>query len=312
VHRSGTLVASRVRSRSDIWRFPIAGSPAENTLGAVRVTHQAGRVQTPSVSADGSELVYLSDSGGRANLWIANVATGESRQLTFDQEAGQGVSVPVWSPAGDRIAFLRSRRGEPQLWTIKIDGSGLRQLPMGGYYATWSPDGQWIYFSPPNERPWRIARQPSTGGEIENVRQDDAVAPALAADGTMYYASMINPGEFTICAVHPGQDDVRVLTRLSESRIPTSPALIHMFLSPDGGSLALPLLDGPATNLWVVSTRDGAMRPLTDFGERAVLMSRRIAWAPDGQSLFAAVEESDADVVSLTGLLLVDASAGKP
>lgn len=46
---SGKLVASRIRIQSDIWKFPVSGSPAENTRSAMRITRQTGQAQTPSV-----------------------------------------------------------------------------------------------------------------------------------------------------------------------------------------------------------------------------------------------------------------------
>ena len=55
----------------------------------------------------------------------------------------------------------------------------------------------------------------------------------------------------------------------------------------------MPLLPG---------ARLGAMRPLTDFGSRSVVIARRVSWAPDGKSLYAAVAETDADIVMLEGL----------
>jgi serine/threonine protein kinase len=56
-NRSASLLASRVRTRSDIWKFPVSASPAENTRDAVRITRQTGHVQTPSVSPDGKRIV---------------------------------------------------------------------------------------------------------------------------------------------------------------------------------------------------------------------------------------------------------------
>jgi hypothetical protein len=44
------------------------------------------------------------------------------------------------------------------------------------------------------------------------------------------------------------------------------------------------------------------MRPVTDFGPRPVVIARRVSWAPDGRSLYAAVAETDADIVLLKGL----------
>src|SRR4029079_9888638 len=70
---AGKLFASRVRMQSDIWRFPVAGTPADNVKNGARITQQTGQVQTPSASPDGKEVVYLSDSGGHGNLWVANV-----------------------------------------------------------------------------------------------------------------------------------------------------------------------------------------------------------------------------------------------
>ena len=63
VHMSGMLAASRVRVlQSDIWKFPVNGTPAENTRRGIPITHQTGHAQTPSISPDESEVVYLSDS----------------------------------------------------------------------------------------------------------------------------------------------------------------------------------------------------------------------------------------------------------
>ncbi|GEM_PF-5521598 len=45
------------------------------------------------------------------------------------------------------------------------------------------------------------------------------------------------------------------------------------------------------------------MKRLTDFGERPVLIVRRFAWSPDGRFIYAAVAETDADIVRITGLL---------
>ena len=88
------------------------------------------------------------------------------------------------------------------------------------------------------------------------------------------------------------------LARIAGTRIPIASILVHMDLSPDGSCLVMPLTDGTTTNLWAQPTAGGAMRPLTDFGERATVIGRRIAWAPDGQSVYAAIEELDADVIS--------------
>jgi hypothetical protein len=42
---------------------------------------------------------------------------------------------------------------------------------------------------------------------------------------------------------------------------------------------------------------------VTDFGERSVLIARRVPWSADSRCIYAAVEEIEGDVVLLDGLL---------
>jgi len=85
--------------------------------------------------------------------------------------------------------------------------------------------------------------------------------------------------------------------------VPISPLLMHLFLSPDERWLAFPYTDGATSDIWVQPTEGGAIRPLTDFGSRPVVIARRVAWSPDGKFIYAAVAETDADVVVLDGLV---------
>ena len=118
--------------QSDIWKFPVTGPAAENTARRVRITHQTGQAQTPSVSPDESEVVYLSDSGGHGNLWIAKTDGSGVRQITFERDPAISVGVPVWSPTGNDIVFILTRPGAPSLSLINRDGSGLRQFVGNG------------------------------------------------------------------------------------------------------------------------------------------------------------------------------------
>ena len=74
-------------------------------------------------------------------------------------------------------------------------------------------------------------------------------------------------------------------------------------MSPDGKWLTMPLSDGATSNIWVQPTSGEAMRPLTDFGDRSVVIARRVSWSPDSKYLYAAVADTDADIVLLAGLL---------
>ena len=308
VGSSGKLFASRIRSQSDIWEFPIGGSPADNARNGVRITRQTGQAQTPSLSPDGKELVYLSDSGGHGNLWVAKTDGSAIRQITFERNPDVSIGVPVWSPAGDWIAFIMTRKGSTGEWLVHSDGSGLRQLVADGSAAYWSADGRLLYFSSAVRQPFCIDKIAVSGGPPVRVRCDNASVTLGAPDNsTLYYATELrgtNGGwDYEIFKATPENGKAEKLGSVSGGRVPVDPALFQLILSPDGKLLVGPLLDGTTCNLWALPAEGGPMRRLTDFGGRSILIARRITWAPDSRHIYAAVAETDADVVSLVGLL---------
>jgi len=124
-------------------------------------------------------------------------------------------------------------------------------------------------------------------------------------DGTLYYTVerplVDGRPEFEIRAATPESGPSRLIARIDASRVPVW-QIVNPALSPDGQWLALPLTDGFTTNIWTLSTADSAWRQVTDFGDRATFIARRVSWSADGRSVVAAVGEGDADVVLLDGL----------
>ena len=307
VHASGRLVVCRVRSESDIWKCPVTGSPAENTSAMTRVTRQTGQVQTPWVSPDGSELVYLSDNGGHANLWVIRTDGTRARQITFERDPAVTIGVPKWSPAGDAIVYIVNR-DLPQLWVIRPDGRGARKLVERGMWATWSHDGRWLYYTPNvNAERYTIEKVPVSGGTPVRVRgEDDATAPT-AGQGVLYFAAIVAPEfgslDWEIRRAAPEDGPTELLGRVAGNRLPFSSLYIHPALSKDGQWLAQALSDGATTNLWLLSTADGSWRQVTDFGDQPTLILRQVSWSPDGNYIYAAVSKNNADIVIFDGLV---------
>ncbi len=307
----GNLVVSRVRAQANVWKFPVAGDPAENVRRGMQITRQTGVVQTVSVSPDESEVVFLSDNGGHANLWTARVADGDMRPVTREFDPRVVVAVPVWSPRGDWINFLSNRNSKTSdvtLWLARPDGSDLHDLGVLGAWACWSGDGQWLYFSDSGNGGYRIRKVRVEGGEPLLVRDDNAVGcnPAPVGDA-LYYSRILTQAtgawDFELRVASPENGPSRVLGRVSGSRVPATAINFHAFPAPDGKWLAMPLIDGSTTNLWALSTVDGEWRKLTDFGQRNVVIARRIAWSADGQHVYASVSDIDSDIVMLAGLM---------
>ena len=312
IARSGAMAVSRMRLTSNIWRFPVDGSPIENVRTGVPVTRQTGHVLTPSAGPGDKEVVFLSDSGGHANLWVSNTETGELRQITRESDPNVAVGVPVWSPDGRSIAFVYSK-GNPGLtfgvWLVDPDGSDLRSVANPGLGPAWSLDGRWLYFSTRGGVGAEIVMKkvPAEGGTPVTVTTEKLRNVIGSAGSTLYYTFegplVDGRPEFEIRSAQPENAPFKVLARIPASRVPLW-QIVNPALSPDGKWLAQALTDGATTNIWALSTETAAWRQITDFGDRSTLIARRVSWSADGRKIFAAVGEGDADIVLLEGLAL--------
>jgi Tol biopolymer transport system component len=307
IHESGRMVVCRIRSESDIWKCPVGGSPAENMRGLTPITQQTGQVQTPSVSPDGSELVYLSDNGGHANLWVARTDGTSIRQITFERDPAVTIGLPSWTRAGNQIAYIVHRKA-PQLWIVRSDGRGARKLVDRGFWPAWSEDGQWLYYTPNVDgEQYCVEKIPVGGGSPVVVRGDgNSNAPAVGRGG-LYFASLVAPAfgswDWEIRRASPEDGPSALVGRVAGFRLAVSPLYIHHALSKDEQWLALGLTDGATSNLWTLSTSDGSWRQVTDFGGQPTTIARQVSWSPDGQFLYAAIAKNNADVVMLDGLV---------
>lgn len=113
------------------------------------ITHDEGHDDYPSFSSDGTKVVYrLGKYEERQHtergLRIVSLADGKIVKLTSGWD-----NFPAWSPRGDRIVFTGFETGDYEIYTVRPDGTGLRQLTHthgNDAHAVWSPDGKWIAF----------------------------------------------------------------------------------------------------------------------------------------------------------------------
>jgi len=204
------------------------------------------------------------------------------------------------------LSTRNSNNADVTLWLVRPDGSEARDLGIHGVWACWSGDGRWLYYTERGQNTFLIRKLPIDGGAPVTVRDDDATGCSATSDGSALYYARILPRaglfDFEISRAEPEGAPSTPIGRVSGSRVPATAVNFHAILSPDGRWLAMPLLDGPTTNLWALSTTRGVWRKLTDFGPRNVMIARRIAWARDGKHIYASVSDMDADIVMLGGL----------
>ncbi|HEY3138627.1 MAG TPA: winged helix-turn-helix domain-containing protein [Blastocatellia bacterium] len=108
----------------------------------IPVTSSPGLKLNPTLSPDGSTVVYSSDRTGGFELYARPlVSGGREVQLTFD---GNRNLEPAWSPDGKFIAYHSAKRGG--IWLIPALGGAGRQLTDLGCHPAWSRDSKMIAY----------------------------------------------------------------------------------------------------------------------------------------------------------------------
>jgi Tol biopolymer transport system component len=130
---------------------PARGQTAEKRAITFKDLISIHRVSDPQISPDGLWVAYtvatpdLDANRSASNIWIIPTAGGDARQLT---RSGRDLR-PRWSPDGKTLAFLSSRDGTSQVYSISLAGgepTRLTFLTTGADNELWSPDGRRIAF----------------------------------------------------------------------------------------------------------------------------------------------------------------------
>ena len=84
-----------------------------------------------------NEIAYSMRTGPGFDVFIYSFETGESHRLTDGIGTNES---PVFSPNGRHVAFVSTRSGKSQIFTIDRDGNNLRQITREGNnkYPSWS------------------------------------------------------------------------------------------------------------------------------------------------------------------------------
>ena len=103
------------------------------------------------------------------DLFVMRADGRHERNLT--NSPGVDDMHPDWSPDGERIAFASDRDGDSEIYTMKPDGSRLRQLTANtatDVEPVWSPDGRKLAFV---ERPGPRRRLRLRVGHLHDARR---------------------------------------------------------------------------------------------------------------------------------------------
>ena len=124
--------------------------------GVVQVTHAPDGASSPAWSPDGTKIAYEAlDSGHHLGLYVLDVASGESTQITGvnadDERAGQPLE-PQFTPDGSSLVYSGGSHGHPVIWIVPVAGGestlliGPRGNLLDAQNGSVSPDGLLVTF----------------------------------------------------------------------------------------------------------------------------------------------------------------------
>ncbi len=164
----------------------IGGLLASLSAAAQAQSGQVGLPRFPSVSPDGSELLF----SWRGDLWRASTDGGTAVRLTRHNYDDLHSS---WSPDGEWVVFASMRDGYLNLWRMNRDGSQLAQLTYGDQHLRnpsigLDESGELVItFSGMleadvyrDQRPYRLSPE---GGEYTRLHDAFGSEPQLSPDG---------------------------------------------------------------------------------------------------------------------------------
>ena len=283
---------------TNVWRVAI-----DEATG--RVLGEPEPLTTPSpfaahltISADGRRLAYSSVQETQNIFRLGlDAATGEAQGDPIPVTRGTRFwANPDPSPDGQSVVFYSQVQPEGDLYVIRTDGTGLRQVTSDAAtdrVPRWSPDGEWIVSFSDRSGALQVWKSRVDGSELQRVRGDlrEGGVSAWSPDGARLAVTMIEvdpsaaTGNAVIIEAHNADAEVVTLP-------PTPPPdsrFVPNFWSPDGQWLAgQSYYDRLGVSVYDLKTQ--TYDRVTDFGEWPV-------WFPDSLRLLIVSEGREFHVV---------------
>jgi Tol biopolymer transport system component len=260
--------------------------------------HETG-IGPTAWSPDSKQVAYVSRRTGTQDIWILDIASGQTRQLTNDIRDDNN---PRWSPDGRMIAFLSDRGGQRDLWVMPSAGGDAVRLtndPAIEDEPRWAIDGKSVYYSS-TQNALEFQFVPLAGGPARRIHaweEWDIGSARLSPDGKtiIYDSPRVGNGDVFALPAAGGEPVTVGSSPLNDN----SPRF-----SPDGSQVALLSNRGGTYDIWTVPTSGGEARNVTaspgDEGEPV--------WSPDGSQIAFA---SSRDVGG-SDLWVIASSGGTP
>jgi TolB protein len=215
-----TRIAYVVQLGKNSFELHIADADGANPQPALRSREP---IMSPSWSADGGRLAYVSFESRKPVIYVHAITTGERRVLANFSGSN---SAPAWAPDGRSLAIVLTRDGLSQIYAINADGSSVRRLTRSAGIdtePTFSPDGRFIYFTSDRGGGPQIYRMNADGSNVARVTfsGDYNVSPKVSPDGRLLAYVGRRGGRFQ---VHTLDLSTNQETALTETSLDESPS----------------------------------------------------------------------------------------
>jgi Tol biopolymer transport system component len=203
---SREIVVSSPRdpAQGSLWRIPVSGGPPRPLSALLR------NVCYPSMSRQGGRMAFV-ECWTDSNIYLRTGPGFPRAQMPWRWDAPRRIALstgrdhtPVFSPDGERFAFVSDRAGNNQIWVSRLDGS--EAVPMTSastkYYGSprWSPDSAWVAFDVWASNESHVYVVSSHGGPERRVSSEPGESwnPTWSQDGGWIYFTSDRSGAFEI------------------------------------------------------------------------------------------------------------------
>lgn len=233
---------------------------------------------TGKKGAFGSRIAFVQKRGKRFELRVAD-ADGENPRTML--RSNEPIISPVFSPDGDRLAYVSFEDKKPIVYTQSLRDGGRRRVAAfkGSNSApAWSPDGKQLAVVLTRDQASQIYRINADGTGVTRLTQGGNIdtEPVFSPDGQILYFTSDRGGSPQIYQMPASGGAAKRVT--FEGNYNVSPAI-----SPDGKLLAFIRRDSGRFQVAVQDLTSGQTRTLTES-----VHDESPSFAPNGQAILYA------------------------
>ncbi len=210
-----------------------------------------------------SAMLWTSYLKGKPDIYKGSIIDGKGTVFI----ASRGIQVsPAFSAIDGSVAYASSRGGSLDIYTCALDGSGTKQLTIGGGVETapcWSPSGYQIAYT--SDRPGipQIYIMDADGANQRRITHKSKYSdsPAWSPHGDLIaFTSMRDDGKLDIWTVSPeGTNEMQVTDLPGFHEYPV--------WSPDGSLIGFITRSGGKSDFYVMKPDGSHVRQVTSCGD---------------------------------------------